>query len=195
MRFGLRDLTTVTHNTRMVELTDRTLSILDGVVTEDAAAGAAEGPAAARMQEQRMKIDVTSNRRLAKDFDWPGTGIVIVDQGSRRQESNRRHEAFVEGWRASGRYPMVESAHMELADPSIPTAFDACVAAATHVVIAPFFLWPGTHWDRDIPALAAQAAARHPGVGYLVTAPPRPAPASNRHRRRAHPTLPRARVG
>ena len=30
----------VTHYTRMVELTDRILSILDGVVTEEAAAGA-----------------------------------------------------------------------------------------------------------------------------------------------------------
>ena len=30
----------VTHDTRMVEFTDRTLSILDGVVTEEAAAGA-----------------------------------------------------------------------------------------------------------------------------------------------------------
>jgi putative ABC transport system ATP-binding protein len=30
----------VTHDTRMVDLTDRTLSILDGVVTEEAAAGA-----------------------------------------------------------------------------------------------------------------------------------------------------------
>jgi len=37
VRFGLRDLIMVTHNIRMVELTDRTLSILDGVVTEHAA--------------------------------------------------------------------------------------------------------------------------------------------------------------
>ena len=61
---------------------------------------------------------------------------------------------------------------MELAEPSIGTAFDACVAAgATTVVVAPYFLWPGNHWDRDIPALAARSAARHPGVHYLVSAP------------------------
>jgi sirohydrochlorin ferrochelatase len=120
---------------------------------------------------------MTSNWGLAKHFDGPGTGIVIVDHGSRRQESNRRHEAFVRGWHARGRYSVVEPAHMELAEPSIATAFDACVAAgATTVVIAPFFLWPGNHWDRDIPALAAEAAARHPGVGYLVTAPLGPHP-------------------
>jgi len=34
----------VTHDTRMVDLTDRTLSILDGVVTEAAAAARIEQP-------------------------------------------------------------------------------------------------------------------------------------------------------
>jgi sirohydrochlorin ferrochelatase len=61
---------------------------------------------------------------------------------------------------------------MELAEPSIGSAFDACVAGgAETVVIAPYFLWPGRHWTEDIPALAAEAAARHQGIGYLVAAP------------------------
>ncbi len=66
---------------------------------------------------------------------------------------------------------------MELAEPSIATAFDACVAqGATTVVVAPWFLGPGRHWDRDIPELTAAAAARHPGVRHLVTAPLGPHP-------------------
>ena len=110
-------------------------------------------------------------------FDGESIGIVIVDHGSRRAESNRRHEAFVSEWRTTRDYPIVEPAHMELAEPSIGTAFDACVAAgATTVVIAPYFLWPGNHWDRDIPALAAEAAARHAGARYVVTAPLGPHP-------------------
>ncbi|MGD0392064.1 MAG: CbiX/SirB N-terminal domain-containing protein [Acidimicrobiales bacterium] len=107
----------------------------------------------------------------------PVVAIVIVDHGSRRQEANDRHEAFVREWRARGRYPIVEPAHMELAEPSLGAAFGGCVAAgATLIVIAPYFLWPGDHWDRDIPALAAEAAARHPGVSYLVSAPLGPHP-------------------
>ena len=103
--------------------------------------------------------------------------VVIVDHGSRRQEANDRHEAFVREWRERGTYPIVEPAHMELAEPSVGTAFDRCVdAEATMVVIAPYFLWPGDHWDRDIPALAAEAAARHPGIRYLVSAPLGPHP-------------------
>ena len=104
-------------------------------------------------------------------------GIVIVDHGSRRQDANRRHESFVEGWRGLAGYDIVEAAHMELAAPSIADAFDACVSAgATTVVIMPYFLWPGRHWDRDIPALASEAAARHRGVSYLVAAPLGPHP-------------------
>jgi sirohydrochlorin ferrochelatase len=104
-------------------------------------------------------------------------GVVVVDHGSRRQEANRRHEDAVGEWRDRGAFGVVEAAHMELAEPSVGTAFDSCVAAgATTVVIAPYFLWPGTHWDRDIPALAARAAARHPGVRYLVAAPLGPHP-------------------
>ena len=58
------------------------------------------------------------------------------------------------------------------APPSIGAAFDACVAAgARTVVLSPYFLSPGRHWQEDLPALAAQAAARHPGVRYLVAAP------------------------
>ena len=114
---------------------------------------------------------------LPEGLDRGAIGIVIVDHGSRRDESNRSHEAFVTKWRASRGYAIVEPAHMELAAPSIGTAFDACVAAgAGTVVIAPYFLGPGKHWDRDIPALAAEAAERHPGVRYLVTAPLGPHP-------------------
>ena len=43
-------------------------------------------------------------------------------------------------------------------------------------MISPYFLGPGNHWDRDIPALAAEASSRHSGVAYLVTAPLGPHP-------------------
>lgn len=42
---------------------------------------------------------------------------------------------------------------------------------ARTVVVSPYFLSPGRHWQEDLPALAAAAAERHPGVRYLVAAP------------------------
>ena len=100
------------------------------------------------------------------------TGIVIVDHGSTRVESNRMLEAFVQRYRQTTRYRIVEPAHMELAEPSITTAFERCVErGARRVVVCPYFLLPGKHWHQDIPALTRSAAQRHAGVGYMVTAP------------------------
>ena len=61
---------------------------------------------------------------------------------------------------------------MELAEPSIATAFDRCVQrGAKRVIVFPYFLSPGRHWSDDIPALVAQAAEKHPTVEWLVTGP------------------------
>ena len=102
----------------------------------------------------------------------PGIGVVIVDHGSRRAEANAMLEAVAELYgRLTGR-PIVEPAHMDLAGPSLAAAFTRCVLRGAHtVIIHPYFLLPGRHWSDDIPRLAAAAAAGHPGVRWLVTAP------------------------
>jgi sirohydrochlorin ferrochelatase len=99
-------------------------------------------------------------------------GIVIVDHGSRLEQSNRMLEevASLFAKRFAERYSIVEPAHMELAEPSIGTAFERCVRrGAGRVVICPFFLGPGKHWTQDIPRITAEAAGKHPGVSYHVT--------------------------
>ncbi|MCC7474793.1 MAG: hypothetical protein IT425_05320 [Pirellulales bacterium] len=102
----------------------------------------------------------------------PSFGVILVDHGSRRAESNDLLLEVVAAFTAATGHSIVEPAHMELAEPSVATAFDRCVAhGATTIVVFPYFLLPGRHWDEDIPRLAAAAAAKHPGVRYLVTAP------------------------
>ena len=99
-------------------------------------------------------------------------GVVIVDHGSRRESSNAMLERFVETFAASTPYEIVEPAHMELAEPSIATAFARCVErGARRVVVMPYFLLPGRHWNQDIPELTRAAAAEHPGVEFLVGSP------------------------
>ena len=99
-------------------------------------------------------------------------GLVVVDHGSRREESNAMLLEMVAMVRDAVPYPIVEPAHMELAEPSIETAFGRCVAqGADLVVVSPYFLLPGRHWHKDIPALAAEAAEVHRGVPFLVSAP------------------------
>jgi sirohydrochlorin ferrochelatase len=101
-------------------------------------------------------------------------GVIIVDHGSRRDESNRMLEevATLFARRFQARYEIVEPAHMEISEPSIGTAYGKCVArGATRVVVCPFFLGPGKHWTSDIPRLTAEAAEQHPGTRYHVTMP------------------------
>lgn len=113
---------------------------------------------------------VAASVGLAQGVDH--TGVVIVDHGSRRVESNQMLEVFVQHFQQSSEYRIIEPAHMELAEPSIGTAFDRCVhRGARKIVVIPYFLLPGRHWDEDIPQLTQAAASKHPQVSYLVGAP------------------------
>ena len=100
------------------------------------------------------------------------TAMIIVDHGSKREESNEMLLTFVEMFIQKTKCKIVEPAHMELAEPSIATAFDRCVErGAKRVVVMPYFLSPGKHWLQDIPAITKAAAESHPGVGFMVGAP------------------------
>lgn len=99
-------------------------------------------------------------------------GIIVVDHGSRRTESNELLLQVAAAFQEATGLKIVEPAHMELAEPSIETAFARCVqAGARTVVVHPYFLSPGRHWRQDIPQLAAAAAAHYPDIKYLVTSP------------------------
>jgi sirohydrochlorin ferrochelatase len=100
------------------------------------------------------------------------TAIIIVDHGSRLDQSNQMLEQVAAEFarRFAERYQIVEPAHMELAEPSIASAYARCVQrGAQRVVVCPFFLGPGKHWTQDIPRLTAEAAAQFPGTRYHVT--------------------------
>ena len=102
-------------------------------------------------------------------------GLVIVDHGSRRAESNAMHEELVARFAAlddAAAYVAVAPAHMELATPTVADAIATVVGAgARRVLVMPYFLFAGNHWERDIPALVDDARHAHPGVEFLVTAP------------------------
>ena len=52
--------------------------------------------------------------------------VILVDHGSRREESNQLLLEVAEAFRQQSAWAQVEPAHMELAEPSIATAFDRC---------------------------------------------------------------------
>ena len=99
-------------------------------------------------------------------------GIILVDHGSRLASANDMLNDVAQLFRSVSGQQIVESAHMELAAPTIADAFSACVAqGATRVVVHPYFLSPGRHSTTDIPRMVAEAAKHHPNVSFHVTQP------------------------
>jgi sirohydrochlorin ferrochelatase len=102
----------------------------------------------------------------------PRRALLLVDHGSRSPAANRVVAAIAR--KLARRLPdwIVRFAHMDLAGPTIGEAVDACVAdGAREIVVHPYFLTPGLHSTRDVPAQARAAARRHRGVRVRVTAP------------------------
>lgn len=98
--------------------------------------------------------------------------ILLVDHGSRRAEANAVLDEVAALLRRRVPERIVRVAHMELAPPSVAEGIEACVAAgAREIVVHPYFLAPGSHGARDVPALVAAAARRHPAVSIRVSAP------------------------
>ncbi len=95
-----------------------------------------------------------------------------MDHGSRRAASNAQLAAVARMVEAAAPSILVRHAHMELASPSLAEAVAECVACgATEVVVFPYFLASGRHVTEDIPRLAAEAAASHPGTPVRVAEP------------------------
>jgi len=106
--------------------------------------------------------------------DTMQTGIIIVDHGSRKDESNQLLEEVARRFaqRFASKFAIVEPAHMEIAEPTIATAYAKCAQrGANRVVVLPFFLGPGKHWTHDIPELTANAAKAFPNTTYHVGKP------------------------
>ena len=100
-------------------------------------------------------------------------GVLLIDHGSRREESNQLLHQVAKLFQHETQFSMVEPAHMELAEPTIATALDRVVEhGASFVVAFPYFLSPGRHWKNDVPRLVAEAARRHnESIRFIVAAP------------------------
>ncbi|MCU1351537.1 MAG: cbiX [Acidimicrobiales bacterium] len=96
------------------------------------------------------------------------TVVVLAAHGSRRGDANDAHRELAVSVGAALDDPVLP-AFLELAEPSIGDAVDQAVAGgADRVLVLPYFLHPGNHTTHDIPAIAAQARSRHPGVTIEV---------------------------
>jgi sirohydrochlorin ferrochelatase len=98
--------------------------------------------------------------------------LLIIAHGSRRAASNDEVRQLAAQVRAQPgqAYDHVETAFLELAEPSIPAGLTELAArGATEIVAFPYFLAAGTHVAQDIPEAIAEFSARHPAVKVRLT--------------------------
>jgi len=98
--------------------------------------------------------------------------LLIIAHGSRRAASNDEVRQLAERVRAQAgqAYDQIETAFLELAEPSIPEGLAALAAqGATDIVAFPYFLAAGTHVAQDIPEAIAEFSAAHPQVTVRLT--------------------------
>ncbi len=99
-------------------------------------------------------------------------GFIVFAHGSRIESANQAVRSVAAQFARAGGFPHVEAAFLELGTPDLDGAVAHLAALGlSELVVIPYFLTLGTHLERDLPKLAARAAATHPGVDLRVTPP------------------------
>jgi sirohydrochlorin ferrochelatase len=99
------------------------------------------------------------------------TGIIVFAHGSRIEPANQAVRSAAADLARAGDYPNVEAAFLELGRPGLEEAADLLVARGVErIVIIPYFLTPGMHLERDLPALVERISKKNKDMQVLVTA-------------------------
>jgi len=97
------------------------------------------------------------------------TGLLLMAHGSPDAQANRPIYAVARRIRAYGRYAAVTVCFMDLNQPRIPDAVAALAERGiTNIIAVPYFLHLGNHVVDDLPAIIAEARARHPACTLLL---------------------------
>ena len=98
------------------------------------------------------------------------TGIIVFAHGSRIEAANEAvRSAAADLARTSG-FSEVEAGFLELGRPSLEEAADQLVERGIErLVILPYFLTPGLHLERDLPALVTNITNKYNKLQIIVT--------------------------
>lgn len=100
------------------------------------------------------------------------TAALLIAHGSRRREANDDLVRLGECLRGRNVYPIVETAYLELAEPTIPQAGRRCVErGAGRVLMLPYFLSAGAHVVEDLEHHRRELAAQFPTTDFRLCPP------------------------
>ena len=99
------------------------------------------------------------------------TGIIVFAHGSRIETANQAVRSAAADLARAGEYPNVEAAFLELGRPNLEEAANLLVARSVErIVIIPYFLTPGIHLERDLPAIVERISNKNNKIQVIVTA-------------------------
>lgn len=99
-------------------------------------------------------------------------GYIVFGHGSPIESANDAVRAMARGFAERGAYANVIAAFLEGGQPDLAGAVDGLVKnGIKQIVVIPYFLTLGLHLQRDLPKLAEQARAAHPGITIEITPP------------------------
>jgi sirohydrochlorin cobaltochelatase len=91
--------------------------------------------------------------------------LILFAHGARDPEWRAPVDALARRLAAAMPAARVDVAFLEFMSPTLPETIDAAAAAgARRVAVAPLFWAEGGHLKREVPALIAHCAARHPAL-------------------------------
>jgi sirohydrochlorin ferrochelatase len=100
------------------------------------------------------------------------TAVILIAHGSRRAEANDDVRQVARQLSSRGEYAAVEVAYLELAEPTIPDATQACVATGVQrVLLMPYFLSAGRHVVEDLQRHCRELSLAYPNVGFELCPP------------------------
>ena len=104
-------------------------------------------------------------------------GILLFGHGARNPDWATPFTAIRAAILARSPGSLVESGFLELMRPTFDEAVASLVrGGATDIVVVPVFVAGGSHVNKDLPHLAAQAMDRHPGLDIRLAPPVGEAP-------------------
>jgi hypothetical protein len=101
----------------------------------------------------------------------PPIAVILVDHGSRQPEAAAALAQVAQ--MAAQRLGLpVETAHLEIGQPTLDEAIDRTIAGGvSQIIVCPYFLAAGRHSQVDIPHVLSAARERHAGVKIQLAEP------------------------
>lgn len=95
--------------------------------------------------------------------------VLLIAHGSRRAAANQDLVQLAEMLRERNRFPIIEIAYLELAEPTIPDGAARCVAAgADEVLMLPYFLSAGVHVQNDLEEYRSEFSSTYPATRFRL---------------------------